>query len=1063
MACFSTQDSHTGAGAGPLRPVVPPAAPPLPCPNGLHLAQQVSSFVRTGFMSAVLLLFLLASSAAAGELVADSITDFAATQGNHGWHYLECQTTYSQAACIPLTWNSALGAWGGTGGARFQQPDATFAVGYDQAAYANPSGDTYTVRRWVSSTTGRISIRGSYQRLTRTPDSGTRLWIFTDGRPVFERTADWTEQAPVPYFITLNVTAGQVIDFVTAGPGTAVSAPTVFTAQIESFTYAESTQDFSSTQGANHWQYLECSATYAPAACVAMAWDAAQGRWAGPLGSFIYQPTASYPAGYHWPGYSSGTNRMSVQRWLAESSGTLTISGTYQRLAAGSDSGTRLRIYRDGILSWEHLVTPSETAARPYSITFDVQEGSAIDLVASALGTSTNDRVAWLARMEQIEPEVQIAALPEYVLLNPGWTFAKANVDGWKFWSAQLDETRGLGTIAAYQSICRAWGLQIISERMWWDRNCTPDQLGEWNADDGPGNGNPEDEVDRIARMRSVNGGINTIDLDCPFRNFMHPNFAASLGGGLTLTQACQEVIDYMRGVTAVYPGTEFNLLPNFPLWGWKGGVAYTGINQFFGDYHTVLETFLPMARAAGVRIRGVTCDNPYDMASKQWVPSWVHQDDPAWQATDFMDRIVDLERYCKGQGLEFNLIVNSTHGGELSMQALSDETLAFIDTYRERGGWPHRWICQSWQTHPTAAEVVPEHMAQTSTRLTGEVLRRVKGVRIRQVAADLNADLWRGWRNSDRGEAVNIPDTSGLGTWTLGWGQGSDFSMPPGPTGNVMGGWAFPDTGEPKQAWGYSWNGTHDGGWVDHVGFEVQEGGLLHVRGNDDWNGTGTAPAIKWTSGVSGIVTINFASDAFTQGALLGVLDPQTGVWHGDNVAEPDSAFSNAYLTAPHRVSFTRQVQVGDSLILAFRGRTQSEPTTFGNVTGSVIIEPDHPWIEISPPGPADTVVGPVKYVLTFHNAAAIADLEQLAAKLTLLKTGSADGTLTVSGDGPTTRCVTLSALQGTGTLAFQLAEAASTGRHGRYAPATHSGSALSVPPQVLSASRPSQWVLYK
>jgi hypothetical protein len=246
-------------------------------------------------------------------------------------------------------------------------------------------------------------------------------------------------------------------------------------------------------------------------------------------------------------------------------------------------------------------------------------------------------------------------------------------------------------------------------------------------------------DIQRINRVAAMGGKIDYINLDGPFRDMLHPNFPASLGGGLSITTACEELIDYMQTINTAYPNVQFFILWNTPLWGWKDGVAYTGINQFMGDWYDIMETFLPMVQAAGVPVRGVTTDNSYDYATKQWPPPWVHTDDPAWQATDFLARQIDAENYIKSKGLEFNVIFNSQHGGQLSAEDFYNETLAYVKLYRERGGSPDRVIVQSWDTYPTVDQIVPETTTYTNTNLAKEVIRYLHCVN--PSSADIDQD----------------------------------------------------------------------------------------------------------------------------------------------------------------------------------------------------------------------------------------------------------------------------------------------------------------------------------
>ncbi|MGI6295489.1 MAG: FG-GAP-like repeat-containing protein [Armatimonadota bacterium] len=77
-------------------------------------------------------------------------------------------------------------------------------------------------------------------------------------------------------------------------------------------------------------------------------------------------------------------------------------------------------------------------------------------------------------------------------------------------------------------------------------------------------------------------------------------------------------------------------------------------------------------------------------------------------------------------------------------------------------------------------------------------------------------------------------------------------------------------------------------------------------------------------------------------------------------------------------------------------------------------------PAIQISAPSASTTDAGPVTYEITYTDAVSIS---LTTDDITLNKTGTADGTVSVSGEGLTTRTVTISDITGDGTLGISLA----------------------------------------
>ena len=91
-------------------------------------------------------------------------------------------------------------------------------------------------------------------------------------------------------------------------------------------------------------------------------------------------------------------------------------------------------------------------------------------------------------------------------------------------------------------------------------------------------------------------------------------------------------------------------------------------------------------------------------------------------------------------------------------------------------------------------------------------------------------------------------------------------------------------------------------------------------------------------------------------------------------------------------------------------------------------------PAIAISAPSLTDTVKGPVTYTVSYSGVTAIT---LAPAKVTLNKTGTANGIVTVSGSGTSTRTVTISGITGNGTLGISIASSTATNASAVKAPA--------------------------
>jgi len=248
-------------------------------------------------------------------------------------------------------------------------------------------------------------------------------------------------------------------------------------------------------------------------------------------------------------------------------------------------------------------------------------------------------------------------------------------------------------------------------------------------GDENKGEASAAIEIKNFERFADLGGTPDIITLDDPIRRSLYPNEGKT---PLTVEQAADELVDYMHTVRAKFPDVQFVLLVNFPNWGWKGEPAYLlrtddgGITRYdWGDYFEVLTTVFAKTQGTDVSFTGITVDNPYEYAIGEHVQGEAtahHTGDEDWIA-----RIMDLENYVESQGLAFNLIINSARGGKTSDKLFQEETLAYLDIYRARGGSPAAYLVESWYPNPQA--VVAETTLYSMTNTVREVISSVKGI----------------------------------------------------------------------------------------------------------------------------------------------------------------------------------------------------------------------------------------------------------------------------------------------------------------------------------------------
>lgn len=86
-------------------------------------------------------------------------------------------------------------------------------------------------------------------------------------------------------------------------------------------------------------------------------------------------------------------------------------------------------------------------------------------------------------------------------------------------------------------------------------------------------------------------------------------------------------------------------------------------------------------------------------------------------------------------------------------------------------------------------------------------------------------------------------------------------------------------------------------------------------------------------------------------------------------------------------------------------------------------------PFVSIGSPSVATTATGPVSYVVTYNNADSVS---LSPSNITLNKSGTANGSVSVSGTGTSQRTVTISNISGTGTLGISIASGTASNDQG-------------------------------
>ncbi len=272
--------------------------------------------------------------------------------------------------------------------------------------------------------------------------------------------------------------------------------------------------------------------------------------------------------------------------------------------------------------------------------------------------------------------------------------------------------------------------------------------------------------------------------------------------------------------------------------------------------------------------------------------------------------------------------------------------------------------------------------------------------------------------------------------------------------------------------------------------------------------SGSGTESRTVTLSSITGDGTLAIAIGAATASDLAGNLAPQTdasAAFEVDNTApaveigQPSVAITNSG-PVTFAVTFTgfsattlteaditlHKTGTADAT-LALSGSSSDYTVTLSNTSGDgtlsfsiaagtavdaagnlaaaagpgaeVTIDNIAPAISVSGPSKTLTNTGPVTFTVTYTGA----DIITLnPSDITLNKTGTADATVEVSGDGSTTRTVTLHAITGDGTLGIRVNADSASDFAGNLAPASNATSTFAVDntPPVAIISNPSKYL---
>lgn len=173
-------------------------------------------------------------------VVADSVADFSAVQGQAGWTYGYYATppdsgTFQQIPAFEPTpgGGSTDGAWVVD---KLVSWAAIWQTGQHPGAETSSCGKQVTadwaVRRWVSDVTGQVRLFGHVGKQVDGFD-GAIARIIVDGSEIYTRNVGGSDLTGVDYQVFANVSVGSSVDFVVSPHGSDCNDSIGFTAVVE--------------------------------------------------------------------------------------------------------------------------------------------------------------------------------------------------------------------------------------------------------------------------------------------------------------------------------------------------------------------------------------------------------------------------------------------------------------------------------------------------------------------------------------------------------------------------------------------------------------------------------------------------------------------------------------------------------------------------------------------------------------------------------------------------------------------------------------------------------------
>ena len=346
------------------------------------------SFGRAGACLGLAVLSLTPFARAAGPWTAD--LGFSSTQGANQWSYL--QRPIGGGTATNMAYST--GAWRTT-----DTGQTGWMIGYA----THPGQYSDTIRRWTAPSSGTISITGRVYKIDIGGGAGVVATVQHNGTTLWTRTVAYNDSTGYTTDEALgdvSVASGDTIDFVVDDNGTYGFDRTGWDPTITFIGSWTASVGYTSTQGANQWNYVQRPAgggTITNMAFSTSAWRTTDSGMTGWM-----QGNDTHP----------GNGIDTIRQWTAPSAGTISISGRVYKMDTGGGAGIIATVEKNGTSLWSKTVAYNDSVGYTTDSALgnvNVASGDKINFVVDDNGTFAFDQTGW-------NPTISL-----FTSSNPSW------------------------------------------------------------------------------------------------------------------------------------------------------------------------------------------------------------------------------------------------------------------------------------------------------------------------------------------------------------------------------------------------------------------------------------------------------------------------------------------------------------------------------------------------------------------------------------------------------------------------------------------------------------------